>query len=411
MGCYFLMKFIVFALSIYSFYILKQMGFLFFFRCLIFSPTEIIPAVLLIHFMVELNIEFHVHHLAKMEFLLELLYYKRLHFIRFFIRIQVKYKNFDILKNVGESMINKIGLFCNRLRIELIKRRIILAFFYIVFFLINIKCIETPILLNKEIVFSSNRDGNYEIYSMCADGSNQTRLTDNSSADWQPDWSADGSRIVFSSQRDENFQIYVMNADGTGQTRLTNNLAEDSQPRWSPDGTKIVFTSTRDGVSNKEIYLMNADGTNQCRLTNESNDDSSPSWSPDGTKIIFNSARTGNSQIYVMNVDGSNVVRITDNVDSDTSAAWSSVGKIAYMKYKFTSYEIYTSYTFGTDHVRVTYIDGWSSNPRWSPDGKRMVFESNKDGNRELYIMNENGLISVRLTNNTWSDCYPSWKR
>ena len=57
-----------------------------------------------------------------------------------------------------------------------------------------------------------------------------------------------------------------MNADGTGQTRLTNNAAFDIEPAWSPDGTKIAFASDRDG--NVEIYVMNADGTGQTRLTN-----------------------------------------------------------------------------------------------------------------------------------------------
>ena len=56
-----------------------------------------------------------------------------------------------------------------------------------------------------------------------------------------------------------------MNADGSGQTRLTNN-AVDLLPAWSPDGQRIAFASTRDG--NSEIYVMNADGSGQTRLTN-----------------------------------------------------------------------------------------------------------------------------------------------
>ena len=82
------------------------------------------------------------------------------------------------------------------------------------------------------IAFASNRDGNWEVYVMNADGSGQTRLTDNPAWDRGPRWSPDGSRIAFVSQRDQNNDIYVMNADGSGQTRLTDNPARDGQPSW-----------------------------------------------------------------------------------------------------------------------------------------------------------------------------------
>ena len=86
------------------------------------------------------------------------------------------------------------------------------------------------------------------------------------------------TKIAFSSERDGNFEIYVMNANGTIPTRLTNNATADAAPSWSPDGTKIAFRSRRDG--NSEIYVMNANGTNQTRLTNNATADLEPSWRP-----------------------------------------------------------------------------------------------------------------------------------
>jgi Tol biopolymer transport system component/subtilisin family serine protease len=85
--------------------------------------------------------------------------------------------------------------------------------------------------------------------------------------DSRPRYSPDASKIVFQSTRDGQSEIYVMNADGSEQTRLTNNSASDTAPAWSPDGTKILFTSLRDGTGNPALYVMNADGSNPVRVT------------------------------------------------------------------------------------------------------------------------------------------------
>ncbi|GAH29359.1 unnamed protein product [marine sediment metagenome] len=85
-------------------------------------------------------------------------------------------------------------------------------------------------------------------------------------------------KIAFYSDRDGDLEIYVMNADGSNQTRLTNNPAGDRKPCFSPDGNKIAFTSLHG--ENPEIYVMNADGSNQTRLTNNPGLDIGPSWGP-----------------------------------------------------------------------------------------------------------------------------------
>jgi TolB protein len=102
-------------------------------------------------------------------------------------------------------------------------------------------------------------------------------------------WSPDGTQIAFISDRDGDVmaygdvvglvpEVYVMNADGTGQTNLTNNPTADDEPAWSPDGSEIAFRSYRDG--NHEIYVMDADGTGQTNLTNDSASDIDHAWLP-----------------------------------------------------------------------------------------------------------------------------------
>ncbi|HXF98945.1 MAG TPA: hypothetical protein VNJ46_10075 [Gaiellaceae bacterium] len=132
---------------------------------------------------------------------------------------------------------------------------------------------------NGKIAFTSNRDGNLEVYVMNADGSGQANLSDNAAADLQPAWSPDGSKIAFTSDRDGNLEVYVMNAaDGSGQANLSQNDATlNFDPAWSPDGSKIAFTRSFN-ASAQQVYVMNADGSGQTNLSNEGAFDEDPAW-------------------------------------------------------------------------------------------------------------------------------------
>src|SRR5437016_3611984 len=93
---------------------------------------------------------------------------------------------------------------------------------------------------NGKIAFTSLRTGNYDIYTMNADGSDVTALTNDAAADFLPAWSADGEKIVFESNRGGTNGIWVMNADGSGKAQVTA-FANAGFPAWSPDGKKIAF--------------------------------------------------------------------------------------------------------------------------------------------------------------------------
>ena len=107
--------------------------------------------------------------------------------------------------------------------------------------------------------------------------------------------------IVFVSTRDGNPEIYSVNADGTNLTRLTNNPANDDAPVWSPDGKRIAFASDRDG--SWEIYVMNADGTNVVRRTFSASYSRDPCWSPDGNRIVYSTLSNLALNIWTVNPD------------------------------------------------------------------------------------------------------------
>jgi Tol biopolymer transport system component len=170
-----------------------------------------------------------------------------------------------------------------------------------------------------------------------------TRLTDNTWNDGDPTWSPDGSRIAFTSNRPGNYEIYTIRSSGTGGShRFTNNPGPDTSPDWSPDGRKIAFTSFRSpplkGAAGFDIYTMNTNGTGLTQLTSRPNPQCPcqlndwPSWSPGGTKIAFSSDRSGietnDFEIYTMNsADGSGLEQHTFNPYLDIEPTWSPDGR------------------------------------------------------------------------------------
>ncbi|MBN1149437.1 MAG: PD40 domain-containing protein [Anaerolineales bacterium] len=176
------------------------------------------------------------------------------------------------------------------------------------------------------IAFTSSRDGDQEIYSMRADGSELKNLTQSPANDYQPSWFKDkgiliftGEWIAFTSDRDGNQEVYRMNVDGTGQTNLTRNPANDFYPSGDPDGEWIAFTSDRDG--NLEIYSMDLSGGQATNLTRNPAMDQFSSWGPGGW-IAFVSNRDGNSEIYVMKENGAEQYNVTKNPADDRFPSW-----------------------------------------------------------------------------------------
>ena len=282
-----------------------------------------------------------------------------------------------------------------------------------------------------QIAFSSDRNGDFEIYVMDVDGGNLQNLTNNRSSDRFPLWSPDGKRIVFMSDRDGHVhvrhgwptsEIYVMDVDGGNPQNLTNNPADDWEPSWSPDGKRIAFVSERDEPRvYGDIYVMDADGNNLQRFTDHKFDDRHPSWSPDGERIVFGARREGHFEtkfaityeIYVMDADGGNQQRLTENRKNDWFPSWSPDGKrivfASDRKGDIANIEIYVMDADGQNEQKLTENRVHDMYPSWSPDGERIAFVSQRDGNREIYVMDADGGNQQRLTNNRHSDTQPAW--
>lgn len=281
------------------------------------------------------------------------------------------------------------------------------------------------------IAFTSSRDPNdhFEIYSMSADGSAQTRLTNHTAIDLHPSWSPDGSRIAFQSDRDDLFNgrsdIYVMNADGTNVQRLTTDSGFDESPAWSPDGTRIAFLSTRaDRVNNnvRQVYVMDADGAAQTQLTFGAFVQPRLSWSPDGTKVAFSApggALADTEDIFLVSVADGTTARLTvASVAGEKYIMpdWSPDGRLIALTHFFAPFggsDVYTINADGSGLRNLTNAAGDDTFPAWSPDGSSIAFVSNRGNvnNRDIYLMYPDGSGQVNLTNTTtFFDDRPAWQ-
>ena len=192
---------------------------------------------------------------------------------------------------------------------------------------------------------------------------------------------------------------------------------------------RIAFVSRRDG--NTEIYVMAADGQNQRRLTNNPARDHSPLWSPDGKRIAFVSERDGHvhpirgfptDEIYVMDANGGNQQNLTNDPHDDSSPSWSPDGKHIVFDTdrnndKGHNREIYVMNADGTNQRRLTNNRTEDEEPAWSPDGERIAFSARREGHvvhnldttYEIYVMDADGENEQRLTENRNNDWDPVW--
>ena len=236
-------------------------------------------------------------------------------------------------------------------------------------------------------------------------------LTNNSAIEQYPSWSPDGSKIAFASDRDGNYEIYVMDVDGSNQTRLTNDSSSDREPAWCGNG-KIIFER------GTQFYQMDPDGSNYedfNSFTGSWNSQKNPSCSPDG-----------NSVTYTRNVDGSKlaVFRVASSGGNGSQliphSVQSGFSQNADPSYSHDSTKILwkgTSSGLGSGiwimdqsvgHLSKEFISGDSSynDPAMSPDGDKIAFYKSN----EIWVMDSDGSNPIQLTNTTGNNLAPEWQ-
>lgn len=209
----------------------------------------------------------------------------------------------------------------------------------------------------------------------------------------------------------ETFDIFLK--DGEELKQLTDAPGYDAEATVSPNGDKIVFTSLRNG--DPEIYTMNLDGSEQTRLTFETGYDGGPFFSPDGSKIVFRASRPKTEEqmtdykdlvdngyvrpsaleIFVMDSDGKNMKQITNLGKASFAPFFHPNGKKIVFSSNYEGdnprdFNLFMINLDGTGLERITYNPTFDGFPMFSPDGKYFVFGSNrfnkKDTDTNIFI-------------------------
>ncbi len=235
-------------------------------------------------------------------------------------------------------------------------------------------------------------DGKHILYS-------STHLRGGPECPPPPDWSKGYRWAIYPT-----YDIIVANPDGSQPHPLTNK-GYNAEATISPDGKRIAFTSTRDG--DLDIYTMDIDGKNLKRLTTDLGYDGGPFWSRDGQWIVYrayhpqspqeiadykellkeNLIKPMNLEVWVMHADGSQKHQVTHNGAANFAPYFFPDGKriifssnlLAHDVDEMGNFELYAINVDGTGLERITYNPTFDGFPMFSPDGKKLVFASNRN--------------------------------
>jgi Tol biopolymer transport system component len=212
-------------------------------------------------------------------------------------------------------------------------------------------CTPKPVITNqkylRKYLWAVHRS--YDIFVAENDGKNLKQLTNALGYDAEATVSPKGDKIVFTSDRSGDLELWTMNIDGTDQRQVTSGLGYDGGAFFSPDGKQLVFRASRPKTqeeiaeykellalgyvapTNMELYICNVDGSNLRQITNLGKANWAPFFHPSGTKVIFSSnhhsERGYDFQLYMINIDGTGLERITDESIFNAFPMFSPDGK------------------------------------------------------------------------------------
>ncbi len=269
------------------------------------------------------------------------------------------------------------------------------------------------------IVFQSDIDGDNEIYLLTSERLRQ--LTDNTWDDTYPRWSPDGKTIAFSANRSGNYDLFVMDENGEHITQLTASPEDELDAAWAPDGQNIVFAKRVKKMMRKQssIWIMNLSSKQERRVMPDfSKSNILPDCSPRAPLLAFTGSRTLGWDVFLYSFESGKYRELTEGGKACRPRFSPDGRQIVFVSHKTDSKgHIWTMNSDGSNQQRITERDEtYDYFPSWSPDGKQVVFCSNlksayaDKGDWDLYLVNlEDKSVSL-LFESPGRDVFPDWR-
>ena len=260
-------------------------------------------------------------------------------------------------------------------------------------------------------------DGNdQEIYTISPTGGTPFQVTDNTTNEFDPSLSPDGTQIAYQGYDGDDQEIYTINSAGGTPFQVTYNTTDDGAPSYSPDGTHIAYEG--DDGNDLQIYTINSTGGKPFKVTDAPINHYSPAYSPDGKKIAFSQRECTrcDTEIFTINsAGGTPFQQVTDNTTWDYAPTFSPISTwIAFSGSDGKDDEIFRVFSpedpaTHYEPRQITYNDTNEFEASYSPDGYHIVYSSYDGHDTELYTMNLIYGHVRKLTNTDTDERSPSW--
>ena len=232
---------------------------------------------------------------------------------------------------------------------------------------------------------------------------------------------AEGLRLLFYSNRDGDDDVYIMELDGSGIQQLTDDPGRDYEADISPDGSILIFASQRSGEGGARLHLMNSDGSDVRQLTFGSSDegrvtDDYAHFEHHGRRVVFQrtvqpEGGRPDADIWIVDIDTGEETQVTNTPDAwDSTPSFGADGNsVLFESNRDGDFDLYRVDLATMEVIQIDDADGTDAQVKESPNGQLFTFVSDRDGDDEVYVMDTDGGNVRPLTQNEVNDYYPHW--